>query len=384
LLKVYQHVTDKHGLCQLAKGYFEELFLENDSDHAPMLAAIDNVVSVEDNDFLTAPFQVQEFKEAIYSMHPDKCPGPDGFNPEFFQKFWCNSDIFSECCSWLNNNQFPPSLNSTNIALIPKGNEQHTMKDWNPIALCNVLYKLIAKVLANRLKNVLHKCVSDNQSAFVPGRSILDNAMIAIEVIHHMKISKGVRDKNVALKLDISKAYDRIDWLYLKEVMIKMGFASCWIRWIMMCVETVDYSVIVNNESVGPIFPGRGLRQGDPLSPYLFILCAEGLSAVIRQAERRGDIHGISICTNAPIISHLLFADDCFLFFRAEEREAFVMKNILETYEKASGQAISLPKSEVYYSRSVSNPTQDSITSILGVRAVMGTGKYLGAAIHDR
>jgi hypothetical protein len=157
-----------------------------------------------------------------------------------------------------------------------------------------------------------------------------------------------------------------------------MGFASRWIRWIMMCVETVDYSVIVNNESVGPIFPGRGLRQGDPLSPYLFILCAEGLSALIRQAERRGDIHGISICTNAPIISHLLFADDCFLFFRAEERQALVMKNILETYEKASGQAISLPKSEVYYSRSVPGPTQDSITSILGVRAVMGTGKYLG------
>jgi len=292
-----------------------------------VLAAIDNVVSVEDNDFLTAPFQVQEFKKAMYSMHPDKSPGPDGFNPGFFQKFWsvCIPDIFSECCSWLNNNQFPPSLNSTNIALIPKGNEQHTMKDWHPIALCNVLYKLIAKVLANRLKIVLHKCVSDNHSAFVPGRSILDNAMIAIEVIHHMKTSKRIRDKNVALKLDISKAYDRIDWLYLKEVMIKMGFASRWIRWIMMCVETVDYSVIVNNESVGPIIPGSGLRQGDPLS------------TLIRKAESRGDIHCISICTNAPIISHLLFADDYFLFFRAEEREALVMKNILETYEKASG-----------------------------------------------
>ena len=91
--------------------------------------------------------------------------------------------------------------------------------------------------------------------------------MIAIEVIHHMKISKKVRDKNVALKLDISKAYDRIDWLYLKEVVIKMGFASRWIRWIMTCVETIDYSVIVNNESVGPIILGRGLKQGDPLSP---------------------------------------------------------------------------------------------------------------------
>lgn len=141
------------------------------------------------------------------------------------------------------------------------------MKDWRPIALCNVLYKLVAKVLANRLKSILHKCISDNQSAFVPGRSILDNAMIAIEVVHYMKISRRSRDKNVPLKLDISKAYDHIDWLYLKEVMIKMGFDSRRVRWIMMCVETVDYSVIVNNESVGPIFPGRGLRQGALFHP---------------------------------------------------------------------------------------------------------------------
>ena len=110
----------------------------------------------------------------------------------------------------------------------------------------------------------------------------------------------------------------------------------------------------------------------------MFILCAKGLSTLIRKAERRGDIHDISISTNAHIISHLLFADDCFLFFRAEGREALVMKNILETYEKASGQAIRLPKSEAYYSRSVPYPTQDSITPILGVCAVMGTGKYLG------
>jgi len=252
------------------------------------------------------------------------------------------------------------------------------MKDWRPIALCNVLYKLVSKILASRLKLVLHKCISANQSAFVYERSILDNAMIAIEVVHHMKISMRRRDKNVALKLDISKAYDQIDWTYLKEVMIKMGFDRRWVRWIMMCVETVDYSVIVNNESVGPIFPGRGLRQGDPLSPYLFILCAEGLSALIRKAEKRGDLHGISICTNTPIIFQLLFANECFLFFEAEEREANMMNHILEVYEAASGQAISLPKSEVYYSRSVPIPTQESITTILVVRAVMGTGNYLG------
>jgi len=117
------------------------------------------------------------------------------------------------------------------------------MRDWRPIALCNVLYESMAKVLASRLKNILHKCISKNQLAFVPRRSILDKAMIAIEVVHHMKVSKRARGKNVALKLDISKAYDRIDWLYLKEVMLYMGFNSQWVQWIMMCVETVDYSI---------------------------------------------------------------------------------------------------------------------------------------------
>jgi len=110
----------------------------------------------------------------------------------------------------------------------------------------------------------------------------------------------------------------------------------------MLCVETVDYSVLFNGASAGHIVPGCGLRQGDPLSPYLFIVCVKGLSSLIREAERRNDNRGTMLCTNAPIISHLLFADDCFLFFRACEREAICMKNILATYEEASGQTINL------------------------------------------
>jgi hypothetical protein len=182
----------------------------------------------------------------------------------------------------------------------------------------------------------------------------------------------------VALKLDISKAYDRIDWDYLRGIMTKMGFSTRWVSWIMMCVESVDYNVIVNDRLVGPITPSRGLRQGDPLSPYLFILCAEGLSALIRHAEARGDIHGVKICRNAPIVSHLLFADDSFLFFRANVDEALVMKNILSTYELASGQTINFQKSGIFCSRNVSQPVRDVVITTLGVQAVLGTGKYLG------
>jgi len=212
----------------------------------------------------------------------------------------------------------------------------------------------------------------------VPGRSILDSALVAIEVVHYMKTKTKGKDKSVALKLDISKAFDRIDWSYLKDVMCKMGFSGKWINWIMTCVETVDYSVIMNKEMVGPIIPGCGLRQGDPLSPYLFILCAEGLSALIRNAVNRGVLQGVRICHAAPRVSHLLFADDCFLFFQAEESQTIVMKHILTQYEEASGQAISLAKSEIFYSRNVQEPLQQNITNILGVRAVLGTGKYIG------
>jgi len=271
-----------------------------------------------------------------------------------------------------------PNLNITNIALIPKGSTQVSVKDWQPIALFNVLYKIISKVLANRLKKVLPKCISDNQSAFVPGRSILDNAMVAIEVLHFMKAKTRGEDRYVALKLDISKAYDRMDCNYLRVVLNKMGFHDRWIHWMCMCVESVDYSMLVNGTQVGPIIPGRGLRQGDPLSPYLFIICAEGLSSVIRDAETRRVLTGTKVCRQAPSVSHLLFADDCFLFFKANEDQAHVMKNILSTYELASGQVISLSKSEIYCSRNFPDDLKANIIDTLGIQVVLGTGKYLG------
>jgi hypothetical protein len=193
---------------------------------------------------------------------------------------------------WLDTGQFPTALSTTNIALIPKGNVQKSMKDWRPIALCNVLYKIIAKVLANQLKEVLPKCVSHHQSAFVQERSILDNAMVAIEIVHYMRTKTTGKAGCVALKLDISKAYDRMSWEYIKAVLIRMGFCDKWVHWMTMCIESVDYSVLVNGEKVGPVIPGRGLRQGDPLSPYLFILCAEGLSYLIGRAESSGGVQG--------------------------------------------------------------------------------------------
>jgi hypothetical protein len=373
-------IQDQDGICTIAKEYFDHLFTQGTHADEEVTSLMHNRVTSEDNISLTKDFVIEEFKEALFSMHSDKAPGPDGLNPGFYKRFWdlCGKEIYNTSMQWLRRGRFPEHLNDTNIVLIPKVDNPTSMKDLRPISLCNVLYKILSKVLANRLKPLLNRYISAEQSAFIADRSILDNVMVAMETIHHMKCKVKGKVGEVALKIDISKAYDRVEWRYLLNVMRKMGFCEKWVKWINMCLDSIQYSVSVNGESVGPITPGRGLRQGDPLSPYLFILCAEGLTTLIKKSEGRGDIHGVKVCRGAPSLSHLLFADDCFLFFRADIREAQSMKKILNDYEGASGQAINYAKSEVYFSRNTPDTIKNQITDILGVTEVMGTGRYLG------
>jgi ribonuclease HI len=337
-------------------------------------------ITREDNEYLTRPIGKEEIRQALFHMHADKAPGPDGFNPAFFQQYWdvCGDDIWRAAGVWLERGFFPSNLNDTNICLIPKCENPVSLKDMRPIALCNVLYKMVSKVLANRLRVHLDKLISPEQSAFVEGRSIIDNALVAIEIIHAMKRKTRGNNGHLALKIDISKAYDRVDWGFLRGMLERMGFDEVWVRWMMMCVSTVNYSVLLNFEKLGPIVPGRGLRQGDPLSPYLFILVAEGLTALMKQAVGTGTIHGMRICRGAPVVSHLLFADDCFLFCRASVAEATQLLTILRTYADASGQQINLSKSEVFISRNLSVAAQEDLASVLGVTHVLGTGTYLG------
>lgn len=165
-------------------------------------------------------------------------------------------------------------------------------------------------------------------------------------------------------------------------MMIKFGFTQIWIDRVMKLVKSVNYSFLHNGVEFENVVPARGLRQGDPLSPYLYIMCAEGLSAIIRRHDSAGLIHGCTIARGAHTISHLLFADDCYFFFKATGGEAGVMRNILDRYEKESGQMINYSKSTVMFSPNTTEENRQIVCSQLGVREVQEPGYYLGMPMN--
>jgi hypothetical protein len=158
--------------------------------------------------------------------------------------------------------------------MIPKVMNLEHLKNFRPISLRNVLYKIASKVLANRLKVILSVVILEHQSAFVPSRLITNNALIAYECLHMIKNQKAKRPF-FALKIDMMKAYDRVEWDYLYRCLYKLGFAQSWITVEMRCVTHVRYAVRVNGELTSPVIISRGIREGGPISPYLFLLCTE-------------------------------------------------------------------------------------------------------------
>ena len=257
-----------------------------------------------------------EVQTELKQMAPLKAPGLNGMPPIYYQNYWnlVGEDVTNTILSYLNSATLPHPLNHTFITLIPKIKNLTSVSDYRPISLCNVLYKIFSKVLTNRLKKFLPSIILEHQSAFTKNRLIFDNILVAFETLHSMNIHKSSKYSYMTVKLDMSKAYDRVEWSFFEEVMRKLGFNEQWITLMMICVNSVSYSVLVNGEPKGMIRPSRGIHQGDPLSPFLFLLCTEGLHSLISKAASEGTIHGVGL-SRSPKLTHLLFADDSLLFY---------------------------------------------------------------------
>lgn len=367
-------------LHEIILKYFNDIFTSNGCCQNSLDELNFPQVSTEQNEVLEKPFTSEEVKAAVFSMKPDKAPGPDGMNPMFFQHFWptLGDDVTQFINQCLETNTFPSGFGDANIVLIPKKQCAEGVADLRPIALCNTSYKIMAKILANRMKDLLQNIISDTQCAFVPDRLITDNVLIAAETGHYLRRKMGGTSGWAGLKLDMAKAYDRMEWGFVRFMLSKFGFGTKWIEWIMLCVTLARYRFRVNDDLVGPLEPTRGLRQGDPLSPYLFIICSEGLAGLLKRSQVEGSIHGCRVAIGAPAVTHLMFADDCLVFFKANPEEANEVKQCLTCYEQASGQIVNFHKSSICFSTNTTAQVRELVSNILQVQQTEGFGKYLG------
>jgi hypothetical protein len=296
---------------------------------------------------LEDPFEENEVWEMIKGMDRDKAPGPDGFSMAFFQDCWdvIKGDFMAVFADFYDRGEFVKSINSTFITLIPKVHGAKEIKDFRPISLVGGMYKIIAKVLANRLRRVMDKVISKPQNAFVKGRQILDSVLIANECLDS-RIKSG--DPGVLCKLDMEKAYDHVDCNFLLYLLKRCGFGERWCSWIKHCISSARFSILINGFPSGFFGSSRGVRQGDPLSPFLFVLVMEAFSRMISAMYSRGLISGFSVGSrehDRVEVSHLLFADDTLIFCGTDASQIGYFEALLVCFEVVSGLKVNLAKS---------------------------------------
>ncbi|XP_024038343.1 uncharacterized protein LOC112097373 [Citrus clementina] len=320
--------------------YFTNLFTTskpNQDQIAAALSGISRRVSTEMNESLEMPFTPEEVVEALTQMCPTKAPGPDGLPAVFFQKHWqrVKQGVLSTCLHILNKQGDVAPFNHTYIVLISKKGKPRKVTDFRPISLCNVIYRIVAKAIANRLKNVLPNLISPMQSAFIPNWLITDNIIVGYECLHKIRHCKGRKNGLVALKLDVSKAYDKLEWVFLEQTMKSLGFSQNWVSLIM--------SLLLS-------------------SP---------------KAEHQRLIHGLFF-GNELKISHLLFADDSLVFTRASDTDCQNLKKIFDCYSATSGQLFNFEKSSMFLNGNISAGQASKIKEIFQLNIVSRHEKYLG------
>ncbi|GKV45171.1 hypothetical protein SLEP1_g52281 [Rubroshorea leprosula] len=303
--------------------YFQGLFTE-EKWQRPRLDGINfNQLSQTDSESLTAVFFEEEIKNAVWDCDSSKSPGPDGFNFRFIKVMWedIKHDIISFAQEFHESGKLVRGSNASFIVLIPKVENPQRIEEYRPISLIGVMYKIIAKLLANRLRKVLDKVIGEQQMAFIGGRQLMDSVVIANEVIDE---AKRKNTKSFIFKVDFEKAYDKVSWDFIEYMFGRMGFPIKWRKWIRECLQSSMISILLNGSPTREFQVSKGIRQ------------------VVKELYK-----GVKIGNGSVMVSHLQYADDTIFFGEAIEENILAIKCIMRTFKLVSGLKINYGKSQL-------------------------------------
>jgi hypothetical protein len=366
-----QHFTNLYGSTN---GFFPDL---------DKISSLDlPSISPQEASSLIMPVTNEEIKATLFSMNKLSCSGPDGLNVNFFITTWSliGGDFCQAIHNFFNKCKMLGEVNCTNIALIPKVSPPTCVTSFRPISCCNVLYKCISKILASRLVKVLPTVISMNQSAFLPSRDIIDNVLLAQELL------KGYGRSNntpaAAIKIDISKAYDTIHWDSIVRIMAVMGFPKTFVSWIYVCISTPSFSIVLNGRPVGYFRGSKGIRQGDPISSYLFLMVMEVLTVILQASYNQKTIKYHPKCSLQQITS-IMFADDVMVFTKPETSSLDGIKTALQAFHCMTGLTINQFKSSLLVT-GVSDLQATALQQHSGLSCMVNDMKYLGLPLISK
>ncbi|XP_026442651.1 uncharacterized protein LOC113342272 [Papaver somniferum] len=355
-------ITNVDQMVQHVVSFNEDKFNGDSSVLDDSLFDIDHsTISAEESIGMDLIPMYEEIREAIFSLGADSSPGPDGFAVFFYRHCWdiISSDLVKAIIFCLEHKYIPHKVNSSLLMLLPKVRGANTLSNFCPIGLSNFFFKIFTKILATRLGTVLGNLVPEKQVASMKGRNIHENISLAPEMVNELQIKR--KDGNVGLKLDITQAFDTVSWKFIMEVFRRYGFSEGWCTWILHILQSTRISVLFNGSPEGFFKIDRGLFQGDPLSPLIFVLIEDVLSRNIAKLFRdRKMTHMVTRKGNMKSLQNLV--------------------DLLGSYQRASGQTVSRQKSKLYYGGgSLSRRT--SISTFLGMKVVSFPYRYLGIKI---
>lgn len=346
-------INTLNGIKNHTVNYFQQLLggvhTPTSTSPAEIASIMEVKCSAEAISYLAEPFTDLDIEKTFLSLPKIKSPRPDGFSAEFFTRNWkaVGRDLIDAVKEFLSTGELLQQWNATLLILVPKKTNANKITKFRPITCCNTVYKVASKLLANRLKSHLPNLISTSQSTFVPGRFLVENMLLATKLVSGYNWK--TISKRCMLKIDLQKAFDTLNWDFVLFTLEALDFPLVFRNLIKKCLTTTRFSVAINGESCGYFKGSRGLRQGDPLSPYLFVLALEVFSQQLKRKylEEKMSI-GYHPNTSALQVTHLSFADDLMIFADGTAESVKCIAETMEDFALWSGLRMNKTKMELF------------------------------------